>query len=88
MGRQSVVTALPSRVRSFLKDFESLDVRRAKALLQPILKAAAVDREGTVKPGKNRAALPPKSLLVAALEILVRSLMYPTSCGHFADGCR
>jgi hypothetical protein len=49
VGRQSVVTALPSRVRSFLKDFQSLDVRRANALLQPILRTATVYRDGTIE---------------------------------------
>jgi DNA invertase Pin-like site-specific DNA recombinase len=47
--RQEVVSALPSRVRSFLKDFQSLDVRRAKALLQTILAAATVSKDGTIE---------------------------------------
>jgi hypothetical protein len=49
VGRQSVITALPVQIRSFLKDVQSLDVRRAKALLQPILKTATVDRDGTIE---------------------------------------
>ena len=47
--RHDAVAALPAQIRSFLKDVQSLDVRRAKALLQPILKAATVDREGTIE---------------------------------------
>ena len=47
--RHDAVTALPVQIRSFLKDLQSLDVRRAKALLQPILKTATVDREGTIE---------------------------------------
>ena len=47
--RQAVVTALPSRVRPFLKDFQSLDVRRAKALLQTILESAHVRRDGSIE---------------------------------------
>jgi hypothetical protein len=37
------------RVRSFLRDFQSLDVRRAKALLQTILESAHVCRDGTIE---------------------------------------
>jgi len=47
--RHDAVAALPVQIRSFLKDVQSLDVRRAKALLQPILKTATVEREGTIK---------------------------------------
>ena len=47
--RQEVVTALPARVRSFLKDFQSLDVRRAKALLQTILESAHVYKDGAIE---------------------------------------
>ena len=47
--RQEIVSALPSRVRSFLKDFQSLDVRRAKALLQTILESAHVYKDGTIE---------------------------------------
>ena len=47
--RQEAVGTLPTRVRSFLKDFQSLDVRRAKALLQTILKTATVTKDGTIE---------------------------------------
>ena len=47
--RQDAVGARPVRVRSFLKDFQSLDVRRAKALLQTILKTATVSKDGTIE---------------------------------------
>ena len=40
---------LPTRVGSFLEDFQSLDVRRAKALLQTILKAAHVYRDDRIE---------------------------------------
>ena len=46
--RHDAVAALPVQIHSFLKDVLSLDVRRAKALLQPILKTATVDREGAI----------------------------------------
>jgi len=47
--RQEAASALPVRVRSFLRDFQSLDVRRAKALLQTILESAHVFRDGTIE---------------------------------------
>ena len=47
--RQQAVGTLPTRVRSFLKDFEALDTRRAKALLQTILSAAHVYRDGRIE---------------------------------------
>lgn len=46
---QQAVGALPARVRSFLKDFQSLDTRRAKALLQTILSAAHVHKDGHIE---------------------------------------
>ncbi len=48
-SRQEGVSALPARIRSFLKDFGSLDVRRAKAMLQPILKAVHVYNDGRIE---------------------------------------
>ncbi len=47
--RQEAVGTLPTRVRSFLKDVEALDTRRAKALLQTILSAAHVYRDGRIE---------------------------------------
>ena len=47
--RQETVSALPTRVRSFLKDIQSLDVRRAKALLQTILESAHVYKDGAIE---------------------------------------
>ena len=44
--RQEAVGTLPTRVRSFLKNVQELDTRRAKALLQTILSAAHVYRDG------------------------------------------
>ncbi len=41
--------SLPTRVRSFLKDVQELDTRRAKALLQTILSAAHVYRDGRIE---------------------------------------
>lgn len=46
--RQEAVGTLPTRVRSFLKDVQALDTRRAKALLQTILSAAHVYRDGRI----------------------------------------
>lgn len=48
-GRAEAAAALPIRVRSFLEDFAALDTRRAKALLQTILKAAHVYRSGEIE---------------------------------------
>jgi len=47
--RQEAVGTLPTRVRSFLQDVQSLDVRRSKALLQTILQAAHVWRDGRIE---------------------------------------
>ena len=47
--RQEAVGSPPTRVRTFLKDFQALDVRRAKALLQTILSAAHVYRDGRIE---------------------------------------
>ena len=47
--RQEAVGTLPTRVRSFLKDVEELDTRRAKALLQTILSAAHVYRDSSCR---------------------------------------
>ena len=47
--RLEAVGTLPNRGRSFLKDFQALDTRRAKALLQTILSAAHVHRDGRVE---------------------------------------
>ena len=41
--------ALPAKIGSFLEGFEKLETRRAKALLQPILKAVRVYREGRLE---------------------------------------
>lgn len=48
-SRQETVGSLPTRVRSFLKDVQALDTRRAKALLQTILSAAHVYRDGRIE---------------------------------------
>ena len=48
-ARQEGVSALPARIRSFLKDFGSLDVQRAKAMLQPILKTVHVYNDGRIE---------------------------------------
>ena len=47
--RQEAVGTLPRRVRSFLKDVQALDTRRAKALLQTFLSAAHVYRDGRIE---------------------------------------
>ena len=57
--RQDAVGTLPTRVRSFLKGVQSLDTLRAKELLQTILSAAHVYRDGRIElegsEGSNRA---------------------------------
>ncbi|MCH8192029.1 MAG: hypothetical protein IIC80_11845 [Chloroflexi bacterium] len=45
----AMVNRVPALVRSFLKDFEALDIRRQKAHLQTILKAAHVHRDGRIE---------------------------------------
>ena len=47
--RQETVGSLPTHVRFFLKDFQAMDTRRAKALLQTILSAAHVYRDGRIE---------------------------------------
>ncbi len=47
--RQETVGELPTRVRSFLKDWRSLGTRRAKALLQSILASANVYNDGRIE---------------------------------------
>ena len=45
----SVIEETPVRVRSFLKDFQTMDVRWQKGRLQEILKAAHVHRDGRIE---------------------------------------
>ena len=40
---------LPAKVRSFLRDFQGMDVRQAKAILQGIIKAAHVFSEDRIE---------------------------------------
>ena len=47
--RQEAVESLPARVGSSLEDFQWLDVRRAKALLQTILESAHVYRDDRIE---------------------------------------
>ncbi len=47
--RFSTAERLPGAIRSFLKDFESLDVRHQKAQLQAILKSAYVFRDERIE---------------------------------------
>jgi hypothetical protein len=44
-GRVAAAKGLPEAIRSFLEEFQELDVRRQKAQLQTILKAAYVYRD-------------------------------------------
>ena len=43
------VAAVPVRVRSFLEDFQGMDIRRAKAILQGIIKAAHIFSDGRIE---------------------------------------
>ena len=45
----SAVERLPGQIKSFLEDFQGMDVRRQKAHLQTILKAAHIYQDNTVK---------------------------------------
>ena len=47
--RMAVVGTPPKRVRSFLQGVQSLDTRRAKALLQTILQAAHIYNNGRIE---------------------------------------
>jgi|GEM_PF-673904 len=47
--REVQAKAVPVRVRSFLEDFQGMDVVKAKAILQTILKAAHVWRDGRIE---------------------------------------
>ena len=46
---EATVTAVPVKVRSFLEDFQDMDVRQAKGILQGILKVARVFNDGRVE---------------------------------------
>jgi hypothetical protein len=47
--REAQVEAVPVKVRSFLEDFRGMDVVKAKAILQTILKAAHVWKDGRIE---------------------------------------
>ena len=47
--RVSTAERLPGAIKSFLADFESLDVRHQKAQLQAILKSAYVYRDDRIE---------------------------------------
>jgi site-specific DNA recombinase len=47
--REAQATAVPVRVSSFLEDFQGMDVVNAKAILQTILKAAHVWKDGRIE---------------------------------------
>ena len=46
---QESASALPDQIGSFLKSFESLEVRNAKAILQTILDEAHIWRDGKIE---------------------------------------
>ena len=46
---EATVTTVPAKVQSFLEDFQRMDVREAKAVLQSILKAAHVFSDGRLE---------------------------------------
>lgn len=46
---QESASALPERISSFLESFEQLETRKGKAMLQVILKAAYIWREGRIE---------------------------------------
>ena len=46
---ESQVAAVPVKVRSFLEDFQGMDARQAKAILQGIIKAAHVFSDGQIE---------------------------------------
>ena len=46
---EAQAASVPVRVRSFLEDFQGMDVRQAKAILQGIIKAAHVFNDGRIE---------------------------------------
>ena len=48
-NREVQAKAVPVKVRSFLEDFQGMEVTRAKAILQTILKAAHVWKDGRIE---------------------------------------
>jgi hypothetical protein len=46
---QESIAAIPGQVTSFVESFEHLEIPKAKAMLQMILKAAYVWTDGTVE---------------------------------------
>ncbi len=47
--REAQSKAVPVKVGSFLEDFQGMDVVKAKAILQTILKSAHVWRDGRIE---------------------------------------
>ena len=45
---EAQAAAVPVIVQSFLQDFQGMDVRQAKAILQGIIKAAHVWKDGRI----------------------------------------
>ena len=48
-GKVSAAEGMPQAIRSFMEDFQSMEVRVQKAHLQTILKAAHVHRDGRIE---------------------------------------
>ena len=46
---EAQAAAVPIQVASFLEDFQTMDVRHAKAILQGIIKAAHVFNDGRIE---------------------------------------
>ena len=46
--REAQTASVPVKVRSFLEDFQDMDVRQSKAILQGIIKAAHVWNDGRI----------------------------------------
>ncbi len=46
---EAQAAAVPVQVASFLEDFQRMDVRHAKAILQGIIKAAHVSNDGRIE---------------------------------------
>ncbi|MDA1036007.1 MAG: hypothetical protein O3B65_03890 [Chloroflexi bacterium] len=47
--RHDAIATLPAQIRSFLADVQSLEVRKAKAMLQTILASAHVYNDGRLE---------------------------------------
>ena len=49
LALEAQASTVPIKVRTFLEDFQAMDVRQGKAILQTILKAAHIWNDGRIE---------------------------------------